>query len=127
MKNVMVRAWEIARAAVIKFGGKVREYLAAALRQVWLEVKTPAKVEWELPADTRKFRTWMARITGIHPVYKLERKFINQDGVDQYGDKLFYLANGVYEANDGRRRKFIHVTNGSYRIIEQADVLVAIA
>ncbi|WP_201319121.1 hypothetical protein [Paenibacillus sp. EPM92] len=39
MKNVMTRAWEIARAAVVKYGGKIREYLAAALRQAWSEVK----------------------------------------------------------------------------------------
>lgn len=39
MKQVMVRAWEIAKEAVVKFGGKVREYLAAALRQAWAETK----------------------------------------------------------------------------------------
>jgi len=39
MSKVMVRAWAIARAAVVKFGGKVREYLAAALRQAWSEQK----------------------------------------------------------------------------------------
>jgi hypothetical protein len=39
MKNVMVRAWEIARAAVVKFGGKVKEYFAAALRQAWSEAR----------------------------------------------------------------------------------------
>lgn len=39
MKNVMVRAWEIAKAAVVKFGGKVKEYFAQALAQAWREVK----------------------------------------------------------------------------------------
>lgn len=39
MKKVMVRAWEIAKAAAAKFGGKVREYLAASLRQAWAESK----------------------------------------------------------------------------------------
>lgn len=38
MKQIMVRAWEIARAAVVKFGGKVSEYFAGALRQAWSEV-----------------------------------------------------------------------------------------
>ena len=28
MTNVMSRAWEIAKEAVIKFGGKVKEYFA---------------------------------------------------------------------------------------------------
>lgn len=40
MKNVMVRAWEIAKAAVVKFGGKAREYIAQALAMAWKEVKT---------------------------------------------------------------------------------------
>lgn len=39
MKQVMVRAWEIAKTAVVRYGGKVREYLAAALRQAWAESK----------------------------------------------------------------------------------------
>lgn len=39
MKNVMVRAWEIAKEAVAKFGGKVKEYFAQALAMAWKEVK----------------------------------------------------------------------------------------
>ncbi|RXZ77227.1 hypothetical protein EBB07_33690 [Paenibacillaceae bacterium] len=39
MMNVMVRAWEIARAAVVKFGGKVKEYFPQALIMAWKEAK----------------------------------------------------------------------------------------
>lgn len=39
MKKVMVRAWEIAKQAVIKFGGKVKEYFAQSLTMAWAEVK----------------------------------------------------------------------------------------
>lgn len=39
MKKVMVRAWEIAKEAVTKFGGKVKEYFAQALRMAWAEIK----------------------------------------------------------------------------------------
>ncbi len=39
MKNVMTRAWEIAREGVKKFGGKVKEYFAQALVMAWEEVK----------------------------------------------------------------------------------------
>jgi hypothetical protein len=39
MQNVMRKAWEIARAAQKKFGGKVREYFAEALRMAWRIVK----------------------------------------------------------------------------------------
>lgn len=40
-KQVMVRAWEIARQAVNKFGGKVREFFRQALIMAWEEVKAP--------------------------------------------------------------------------------------
>lgn len=39
MKKVMVRAWEIAREAVNKFGGKVKEFFQQALIMAWKEVK----------------------------------------------------------------------------------------
>lgn len=39
MKKVMVRAWEIAKEAVKKFGGKVKEFFAMALTMAWEEVK----------------------------------------------------------------------------------------
>ncbi len=45
MRNVMVRAWEIARAAVKKFGGKVKAFFAEALRIAWAEYKTEVIVE----------------------------------------------------------------------------------
>lgn len=34
-KQIMTRAWEIARAAVNKFGGKASEYIKESLRMAW--------------------------------------------------------------------------------------------
>ena len=42
MKNVMTRAWEIAREGAANFGGKVKEYFAEALRMAWAETKKGA-------------------------------------------------------------------------------------
>ena len=39
MKKIMKRAWEIAREGVKRFGGKVKEYFAEALKLAWKEVK----------------------------------------------------------------------------------------
>ena len=36
-KSVMTRAWEIAREAVKKFGGKVKEFFAMSLKLAWAE------------------------------------------------------------------------------------------
>lgn len=38
-KQIMKRAWEIAREAVSKFGGNATEYFAEALRMAWKETK----------------------------------------------------------------------------------------
>lgn len=43
MKNVMTRAWDIAKAGQKKFGGKVKEYFAQALVMAWAETKSPKK------------------------------------------------------------------------------------
>lgn len=43
MKNVMTRAWEIAKAGVVKFGGKVKEYFSQALVMAWSEVEKGVK------------------------------------------------------------------------------------
>ena len=52
MKKVMVRAWEIARAAVVKFGGKVKEFFAEALKMAWAEVKED-KIEKVITINTK--------------------------------------------------------------------------
>lgn len=39
MKKVMVRAWEIAKEGQKRFGGKVVEYIAEAMKIAWAEVK----------------------------------------------------------------------------------------
>lgn len=39
MRNVMTRAWEIAKDAVVEFGGKAVEYISGALKMAWAEVK----------------------------------------------------------------------------------------
>ena len=39
MKKVMIRAWEIARAAVVKFGGSVKSFFSQSLKMAWAEIK----------------------------------------------------------------------------------------
>lgn len=42
-KEIMKRAWELAKEGVKKFGGKVREYLASSLSIAWKESKKMAE------------------------------------------------------------------------------------
>ena len=46
MRKVMNRAWEIARKGQEKFGGKVSEYFAEALKMAWAEAKQASKPEF---------------------------------------------------------------------------------
>ncbi|MDN4106131.1 hypothetical protein [Paenibacillus polymyxa] len=68
-----------------------------------------------MSADSRKTRTWMAKIIGTHPVYKLDRSFMNCDYKGSYGEKVFRLDEGYYEAYYGKRRQFIHLNNRKNR------------
>ncbi|WP_160037332.1 MULTISPECIES: hypothetical protein [unclassified Paenibacillus] len=127
MKKVMVRAWEIAKAAVAKFGGKAKEYFSQALTMAWKEVKAvKKKFELELKADTKKTKTWVAEITGTHPVYKLARKFLNKDWDNEYGEKVFRLNDGFYEFFNGKRKQLFQVVDGEYVEVDLDRVLVAV-
>lgn len=43
MKNIMRKAWEIAREAAKRFGGKAAQYIAGALRMAWKEARKMTK------------------------------------------------------------------------------------
>ena len=120
MKSVMTRAWELAKAAVVKFGGKVREYFALALRQAWREVRAPKAVLVELRSPNRNSKTWVAAIIGPHAVYKLERKFINSDCFGEYD---WTLSDGMYEVCENGKRYFIQVSGGDYCKVEMSVVM----
>lgn len=119
MRNVMVRAWEIAKEAAAKFGGSAKEYIAGALRMAWKEAKAPKYVTLELRAPNRKSKTWVAAIVGTHPVFKFERKFINPD---VYGEHTWTLKDGIYDVCENGKRYFIRVANGDWGRIDARDV-----
>jgi len=110
MKQVMVRAWEIARQGQEQFGGKVSEYLSQALKMAWAESK---EVTYEVVLDLNSKDQWIARINGTHPTYKLNREFLNNYYVHNYF-KVFDLTDGVYAAKFSNRggQKFFQVVNG---------------
>lgn len=56
MKNVMRRAWEIAREGVKKFGGKVKEYFAQALHMAWAEIKKGVSDMVELQGSEKQVK-----------------------------------------------------------------------
>lgn len=124
MKNVMTRAWEIAKEGQRKFGGKVKEYFAQALRIAWAEIKKGVRkmesVMLKTLTGSRNHKTWVAEITGTHPTYKYQREFIEEWDNDG-ANKFWKLYNGkVYEVCDGGNRYYAKVENGEVVEISKA-------
>lgn len=76
MKNVMTRAWEIAKGAAIKFGGKAVEYISGALKMAWEEIKNTPSVEKAIAKlmQSKKVSEWK-----------------------NYGHHRFYLNDYIYD------------------------------
>jgi hypothetical protein len=132
MKNVMKRAWEIAKEGQKKFGGKVKEYFAIALKMAWAETKQPKKVSFEIRHQPSGGKEWVAEIVGRHPKFKFDRKFINAtqrnwSSSGKTGRTVFTLEEGkVYEVNEPFvGRYFVTVENGVVVDVENIDQKIA--
>ncbi|GIQ63694.1 hypothetical protein PACILC2_22620 [Paenibacillus cisolokensis] len=126
MKNVMTRAWEIARKAAAKFGGRAREYMASALRQAWAETRGGYKVTIELTVNRRKGQTWVARILGKHDVFRFDREFVSAV-YDKDGESVWRLTASVYEICEVGKRYFVRVEADDYVRIKTDEVLEEVA
>ena len=122
-KEIMKRAWEIARQGQEKFGGKVSEYLSEALKLAWKDAR---KVRIAVNYGWKK--SYLAKIKGTHPKWKLDREFLKADDSHRsYSGKTgwdaYYVGDGLYEKQSGGRREYIVVRNGEVEIIEFDEVL----
>ncbi|AHD06421.1 hypothetical protein [Paenibacillus larvae] len=96
--NVMKKAWEIAKAAVKKFGGKVKEYFAEALRMAWAEIKKVSATSVEdlgfvymgLKQDLHRFIVDAGVV--VHQIYV--RKNIHQGTTSDVKEVLEPVASG---------------------------------
>lgn len=126
-KAVMIRAWVVAREAVAKFGGKAREYIAAALKQAWAEARAPKVAarptlcEIEIGTNKRS-KSWLAAIVGPHATFRWQREFISYHDINRYGEQVYRVTDGVYEVCDKGSRNFILVQNGEYRRLDERDI-----
>src|SRR5690625_4547934 len=56
MRNVMTKAWEIARKGVKKFGGKAIEYISESLRIAWALVKKGGNKMVEMKGSEKQIK-----------------------------------------------------------------------
>lgn len=78
MKNVMTRAWEIAKEGQKKFGGKVREYFAQALVIAWAEVKNTVKKNIGEVAQMIQNKLGNAAKVNVWEKYGKRRIYVNK-------------------------------------------------
>jgi len=69
-KQIMKRAWELAKNGVEKFGDKVREYFAIALSIAWKEVKTMTTKLIGTPKQNKWAKDIIERIREVQPKMK---------------------------------------------------------
>lgn len=124
MKNIMTRAWEIAKEGAEKLGGKASEYIAEALKMAWAETN---KVTITTTSGSKRNKSWVAKITGAHPKWKLNREFIDAVEENDWTGKVFELESGIYEVCDAGDREFIKIDNGEIEYLEYAEVTAMVA
>lgn len=73
-------------------------------------------------SGSRKYPSWIAKITGKHPQYKYNREFLNpvEDG---WTEKIWELVDGLFQVCDGGNRKFIKVENDQLIEISEQELL----
>lgn len=87
MKQIMKRAWEIAKDGVKKFGGKVREYFAESLKLAWVQIANERGAIGNAPQVIEQ--TWTTS-KGTQIVYKYTTEEVVELSVDGmvYGTKI---------------------------------------
>ena len=86
-KELMSKAWEIAREGQKEFGGKVTEYFAEALKMVWAEAKNNINIE---ALEKKGFNRWTKG--------NMDRLYFN---IEKSGDlELDYYKSGNLRSAD---------------------------
>lgn len=72
-------------------------------------------------SGSRKYPSWVAKITGKHPQYKYNREFLTpvEDG---WIEKTWELENGVYQVQNAGERYFLKVANGVANQISETEL-----
>lgn len=131
--KIMKKAWNIAWKLSNKHGGNEVEYLSIALKQAWEVAKAEQRIKEDrlgydkeegtiTPANavTGGRRSWIAEITGMHPQYKFNRSFINEETVELEEGKIYSWTG--YEGN-----VFGRLVNNNLELLESEDVEVLVA
>ncbi|POD46302.1 hypothetical protein BKM15_26025 [Pseudomonas syringae pv. syringae] len=134
MKNVMTRAWEIAKEGVAKFGGKVKEYFAISLKMAWAEHKAiKAEViaikDWFLNKNFDRNEAYTLQ-TASFVIMKQTEKAYQLKAVTDFGSLVFWVPKSVClnqeQFNADFDAKMAQVSKGldrNLKLVEEAKAL----
>lgn len=108
-KQVMVRAWKIAREAVVKFGGKAKEFFSQALAIAWKEVKGVVAMEKVIVINTKSAK-----------VNEASRKFAND--MNTRIEKALSMGKDADELNKTTRLLNAFLANTCVSVLDAALV-----
>ncbi|MCO7127840.1 hypothetical protein NIE88_19005 [Sporolactobacillus shoreicorticis] len=97
MKNVMSRAWEIAKEGQKKFGGKASQYFAMALKMAWKKAKEGNKVVSiaQIISELNEYSTYTAREWKNYGKHRIYLQSFTRGGAKRSNDGFFEVVNGV--------------------------------
>lgn len=108
MKNVMTKAWEIAREGQKEFGGKVKEYFAEALKMAWKIIKKVSTLDEKY--NKIKF---MVKSTSLDFYGKVDEYFLKATEMIQFtGMTEKEFKNEIQYVDPSRATSFDWEVNG---------------
>lgn len=112
MKKVMMRAWEIAKQAAKKFGGRAIEYIAMALREAWKEIKNMAADIHDRidELESKGFKRWQKN--------GMDRMYINASDLGL--DCAYYKTGNISDAEFQGKR----ISNSEARALKAAKTYI---
>lgn len=115
-REIMVKAVALAK----KMEGDWIARMALALKAVWALAKKIAK---KFETSLRFGRNyWIAKVTGTHPKYKMNRQFLKEDYIED-GERVFELEDGLYHGKFSNKPHYFVVENGEARRVEYEEAL----
>ncbi|WP_374018986.1 hypothetical protein ABU162_04350 [Paenibacillus thiaminolyticus] len=120
MKNVMSRAWEIAREGFKKFGGQLKEYFAVALRMAWAEKKKGAK-----KMQVHKWVTQKGSTIELHAKHVTQQKWVTDWGQEMTKEVNFVMIYKlIINGKTYRGDRVTRVIVNGQAMLDTGDVVV---
>jgi hypothetical protein len=115
--EIFTKAWTLAKAGAVRFGGSSKDFFAASLKIVYAQSRI-----FVLDVNSSRNKpAWCAQVTGLDKKFGFKREFVSGNG-------RWELADGIYNwGYKGDNREFLLVKNGEAQVIYDDDVKLMFA